>query len=245
MVSYRSLQTKKGKKMNDKIKTIVDTLNSLQAEILKALPFEKERKARIKREFSVFAEELKKNGYFPKFHKTRGKAEWIWYAIPLEDLHAGKFSRNTECGYEYTNVRPDRKTLKGDCTTRTLAYLLSGTKTYDEIEREQYRIGDSLHQRRNARMTWTTILVNHGYRKIFLRRKVKRSVVGCILKDTISRPVATISAHHVAVVDVGGIVRDIWDSRGGRVDEIYAPLAEVWAVADRLENSGVPCSVIE
>ena len=227
--------------MNDKIKTIVDTLNSLQAEILKALPFEKERKARIKREFSIFAEELKKNGYFPKFRKTRGKAEWIWFAVPLDDIRGGNFSKNTECEFEYTDVRPDRKTLKGDCTTRTLTYILNGTMTYDEIEAEQYRLGAVFHTRRNSQKAYCQILKDRGYREISLGRKIKRSVIGNILRETITRPIATFSSHHVAVVDVGGIVRDTWDSRGGRVYKIFSPIGEAYAIIDRLEEFGIPC----
>ena len=229
--------------MNDKIKTIVDTLNSLQAEIIKASPFEKEKKERIKREFSIFAEELKKNGYFPKFRKTRGKAEWIWFAVPLDDIRGGNFSKNTECGYEYTNVRPDRKTLKGDCTTRTLTYLLGGEMTYDEIEREQYRLGAVFHTRRNNSKAYCQILKDRGYREISLGRKIKRSVIGNILRETITRPIATFSSHHVAVVDVGGIVRDTWDSRGGRVYKIFSPIVEAYAIINRLEEFGIPCHI--
>ena len=227
------------------VESLVENLNLIQREIIKILPSQKDTINRFKRDFSECAGKLRNLGYVAKFRKTRGKAEWTWFAVPLEEIRSGAMSRNTECGYEYTNVRPNRKTLKGDCTTRTLTYILKGEMTYDEIEREQYRLGAVFHTRRNNSRAYCQILKDRGYREISLGRKIKRSVVGNILRETITRPIATLSSHHVAVVDVGGIVRDTWDSRGGLVYKIISPIGEAYAIIDRLEEFGIPCHLQE
>ena len=153
-------------------------------------------------------------------------------------------SRNSECEFVYTNMRPTyRKTFKGDCTTRAMAWCLKGELTYDQIEAKQYAYARKTGNRRNAAGTWNVVIARRGWEAIIVKR-TKRSVIASVLKDTLSSPVITASSGHVAVVDVGGIVRDTWDSRGGRVERIYAPGDSAWKIACRLLESGIGAFVL-
>lgn len=228
--------------MNELPKDVLEMVDALdKMQIAYARSTDRGEMKTLRSDFRELSRKVIAAGYVLKYRKVRGRNERHWIAISKEDVVAQ--SRNTECAYEYTNVRPDRKTLRGDCTTRAMAFLLSDTKTYDDLENEQYAVGERMRCRRNSRKAWTKVLSGYGYRKISLRRKVKRSVLGMILGGYLQKPVATVSSKHVAVLDVGGIVRDIWDSRGGRVSEIYAPLSQAYGIEDFLNNNGIPCEI--
>lgn len=224
--------------MNETIKAMEDRINELDEIFKSEGPFmSKETRKVLTVEWREICNKANSFGYAMRRIKDSMGIRRI-VAVSLNE--APSLTRNTECEYSYTNVRPDRKTLNGDCTTRALTFLMGGSKTYDEIEAEQYKIGARMKTRRNNRMVWTKIISDYGYRKISLR-KTKRSVLGSILKNVLQKPIATVSSRHVAVLDVGGIVRDTWDSRGGRVNEIYAPLEQVYAIVNTLNQSGIAC----
>lgn len=148
-------------------------------------------------------------------------------------------ARNNECPYEFTNVRPDRKTLQGDCTTRAMTFCLRGIMTYDEIEAEQYRLASMFRTRRNTIITWEQLIMEHGYVKMMLPNRVKRSRLAAIIGKAITAPVISLSAGHVAVIDCGGVVRDTWDSRGGKVKAIYLKEEDLVNVGSTLMNNGI------
>jgi hypothetical protein len=223
--------------MNDEVAKAVEGLNRIQEEAISSPLFQRRK---VKDEWRKCYKCILSNGLKPKkkVYRTDGRiVKVVWSAIEPNT----KVSRNSECVFEYTDVRPNHKTLVGDCTTRAMAFMLKGIMTYDEIEKEQYSLARGTGLRRNSTTIWRKVLLNRGYEIIRLPRPVKRSVVAKILGGTITLPIATISSGHVAVVDVGGIVRDTWDSRGGKVKSIIAKKSEIENIVSILMQFGVEC----
>jgi hypothetical protein len=222
--------------MNEEIKTLVSTLNGIQRNALRGSITKEDRAV-----WRSTWDRLHDLGYTGKKRKVRnawgGIAEVVWSAVPKVERE--KVSRNTECEFIPTDVRPkDRKTLKGDCTTRAMAYCLNGVMTYDEIERRQYELAAKRHTRRNSNGTWDIVLVEHEYVKVRLARQVKRSVLARMLAAVITHPVVSHSSGHVAVIDKDG-VHDTWDSRGGRCDALHAFKDDIEAIRRLLEGRGI------
>ena len=216
----------------EEVSSKVSRLNALQREILSS-PWNRKS---INAEFKSICRSLAPLGYKTKHRKVRGRREWIWFAVPVD---SDAFSRNTECDFVYTNTRPTyRRTLKGDCTTRAMAWCLKDELTYDQIEAMQYSYARQTGFRRNSNGTWEIVIAKRGWRTIHIA-ETKRSVLAAALKDFIASPVITLSSGHVAVVDVGGIVRDVWDSRGGMVNKIYAPGDAADGIASHLVDRGI------
>lgn len=223
--------------MNDEVAKAIERMNRIQEEAISSPLFQRRK---VKDEWRKCYKCILSNGLKPKkkVYRTDGRiVKVVWSAIEPN----AKAARNTECVFEYTNVRPNRKTLVGDCTTRAMAFMLKDIMTYDEIEREQYSLARGTGLRRNTTAIWEKVLLNRGYEKIKLARPVKRSVVAKLLGGIITLPIATLSSGHVAVVDVGGIVRDTWDSRGGKVTKIIAKRSEIENIVSILMQFGVEC----
>ena len=223
--------------MNDnELRIRLDRINAIQRKVFDGILTNSDR-IEFKRECRV----LKENGYSMKKRRVRGDfgqlIAVIWSAVKTEERL--KQSRNTECEFIFTDVRPkNRRTLKGDCTTRAMAYCLNGQMTYDEIESRQYLLAAKRGTRRNTNGTWDIILTEHEYAKIRLFRSVKRSVLARMLANVITHPVVSHSSGHVAVIDKDG-VHDTWDSRGGRCDAIHVYKTDLVVVREALQNRGI------
>ena len=122
-----------------------------------------------------------------------------------------------------------------------MAFCLKGIMTYDEIEAEQYRLAEKYGTRRNTTSTWPVVIYERGYIKLRLWEKVKRSKLASIVGNAITAPILTLSSGHVAVVDCGGIVRDTWDSRGGKVKTIFIKKRDIEPVVNALLLNGIEC----
>lgn len=191
-----------------------------------------------KAEFRAYSRKVAELGYtlHHKSVKSLGRRVGVtWYVT-----EGKKVSRNTECEWIKTNVRPDDgcRTLKGDCTTRAMAFCLEGTMTYREIESRQYVLAAQRHTRRNTRGTWDIVIREKGWMEVYLGRGVKRSVLARMLSGRLTRPCISQSSGHVAAIDTNGCVRDTWDSRGGRVDRIYVHGNDFAAVNNALSRYG-------
>ena len=222
--------------MNEEIKNIVIRLNAIQQKVFDYTYTSDDRK-----EFRELTRKLVTLGYRASKRRVRDAfgrlIAVIWSAKTIEQSR--REGRNTECEFIFTDVRPkDRRTLKGDCTTRAMAYCLNGVMSYDEIEKRQYLLAAQRHTRRNTNGTWDIILTEHEYAKLKLARSVKRSVLARMLANTITKPVVSHSSGHVAVIDKDG-VHDTWDSRGGRCLSIYVYKTDLVQVRETLGLRGI------
>ena len=216
------------------VEDCVSRLNAIQRSVYCGLISPEE-----KAEWRAYTRKVREMGY--TLHKRSLKNAFgrkvgvDWYATKGE-----KVSRNTECEWIKTNVRPDDgcRTLKGDCTTRAMAFCLEGTMTYREIESRQYVLAAQRHTRRNTRGTWDIVIREKGWMEVYLGRGVKRSVLARMLSGRLTRPCISQSSGHVAAIDTNGCVRDTWDSRGGRVDRIYVHGNDFAAVNNALSRYG-------
>ena len=220
--------------MNETVETCIRNMNELQRRAV-ARRLDKAEKACWK----TLCRTVRQNGYTLRHRSVRDAfgnvTGCVWSAVKGND----PTDRNGECPFVYTDNRPkDRRTLKGDCTTRCMTYALNGTMTYDEIERRQYELAEERGTRRNTRGTWDAILTEHGFVTITLSRKVKRSVLASILSGLLTKPVASRSSKHVAAIDNDG-VHDTWDSRGGMVYEIFVAAEDVDGVKRVLVEHGI------
>ena len=192
----------------------------------------------INPEFCAIATEIKAMGYVLKKRTCR---EWRdgccyrtckWYAV-LPSTN----TRNNECEYIYTDIRPKNRTcLKGDCTTRALTYALGGD--YTKIENRQYEIAALRGGLRNQNSNWGRVAEENGFVRIWWIGSVKRSVLGGMVRKNgkVNRPLITVSSGHCAVVDTDGSVRDTWDSRGGRVKYVYCHKSDTNTILERLKR---------
>ena len=212
--------------MPDEIAKIVEVLNKIQEKALCENRLTKQMRA----EWRLAIGELRARGYNPKKHKE-GKTI-VWRAETFAD------SKNSESGFIYTNMRPadGKRTLKGDCTTRALAFCLDGLMTYREIERRQYDMGERFGTRRNNIRVWISLIEDFGYVNVRICGKPKRSVIGNMLAEKISSPIMARSSGHVSVIDQMGNIRDIWDCRGGRCDTLVVNRCDISAVMDALAD---------
>ena len=161
-----------------------------------------------------------------------------WYATNAENV-----SRNAECEWVMTDVRPNDgcRTLKGDCTTRAMTFCLEGIMSYREIESRQYMLAAQRHTRRNTRGTWDVVITEKGWTKVNLVRHAKRSVIARILRGSLTKPCISLSSGHVAAIDTDGRVRDTWDSRGGIVKSLYVFGDDCYKVETALMRYGIRC----
>lgn len=195
-----------------------------------------------KAEFRAYSRKVAELGYtlHHKSEKSGGRLVCVtWYVT-----EGKKVSRNTECEWIKTDVRPDDgyRTLKGDCTTRAMSFCLEGTMSYREIESRQYALAAQKRTRRNTRGTWEIVIREKGWIDVRLGRGVKRSVLARILRGHLTKPCISQSSGHVAAIDTNGCVRDTWDSRGGRVDRIYVHVIDRASVEDVLSRCGFLCA---
>lgn len=218
----------------EEIKSATDRFNSLQRSAYGGGLTKAE-----KEEWKTLSLHMRSNGY--SLHKRKQEVEGygkisVWRLVKDSDI-----KRNSEAPYEFTNMRPNHKTLHGDCTTRAMAFCLKGIMTYDEIEAEQYRLAKEYGTKRNTTKTWPIVIYGYDYIKVQLWDRVKRSRLASIVGNCITAPIITLSTGHVAVVDCGGIVRDIWDSRGGKVKAIFIKKHDIEPVVTALLLNGIEC----
>ena len=115
------------------------------------------------------------------------------------------------------NVRPKGvKTLKGDCSTRCLAYCLD--KDYLSVREEQNLLAESKHEQWNGAEFWDTMLRKRGWKRIYFAKPVTRWRVAEATKD-LPHPLATSSFGHVCPTFHGKII-DLRESQLGRVDYV-------------------------
>lgn len=198
-----------------------------------------------KQEFRAYSRKVSELGY--TIHKRSLKNSFgrkigvEWFATKGE-----KVSRNTECEWIRTNVRPEDgvRTLRGDCTTRAMAFCLEGIMSYREIESRQYILAAQKRTRRNTRGTWDIVIREKGWMQVNLLRHTKRSVLAQILRGHISKPCISQSSGHVAAIDTNGCVRDTWDSRGGKVGVIFVYGNDYGSVESALRRHGIVCQPI-
>lgn len=222
------------------LKEIVERLNCLQQKaFITGITDE------IRSEWKGLCEQLRGLGYRARRRHRNGTTQW--YASSLERAN----TRNRECEYIHTDIRPNdgMRVLKGDCTTRAMAFCLDGVMSYREVEAEQYALAAQtnmntrFHVRRNTNGTWEKVILDLGYVKVQLMTGVKRSVLGGLLANRITSPVCSHSRGHVAAIDQKGAVRDTWDSRGGRCDYLLVNGCDCSTVVSILEGFGVRTQV--
>lgn len=167
----------------------------------------------------------------------------IWYIA--------RAKRNLQCDFIVTNTRPNHKTLKGDCTTRAMAFALNGILSYDEIEKEQYRYANYRntneerdgHNRlhRNTTGVWDKLMTDLGYTWIIISKRTIKSTanIALMLKNKIESPILAMSAHHVSIIDENSCLRDTWDSRGVRIIGLLVKEEEANTISNALSNNGV------
>lgn len=222
---------------NEELKVRLTRINQIQH-----TAFERTLTTLERTEFKRETRILNENGYKMKRRRVRDTfgnvVGVIWNAIPVSEV-----KRNSECEFVYTDVRPkDRCTLKGDCTTRCMTFMLNGRMTYDQIERRQYELAAIHHTRRNTTCTWEKVLFENGYVRVNINGgRVRRSLLARILRGSFSCPIATLSSGHVAAVDNDG-VHDTWDSRGGRCKAVYVIKADLPNVVATLEGWNIHTS---
>jgi hypothetical protein len=219
--------------MNETVEKCIENMNKIQA---KAYSLESITKV-DKSTWKAMCRRIRELGYMPSYRKDKITKRVVWFAKTNEEV---KMIRHFECDYQYTDVRPNHKTLKGDCTTRAMTYCMNGVMTYDEIESYQYRLAVKYGTRRNTNGTWGIVLTENGYTKIPIR-KTKLSVVANILGKVLKSPVVAVVPGHATVIDVGGIVKDLWDCRGRGCKTIYVKTEEKDAVINILGGFRIRC----
>lgn len=125
------------------------------------------------------------------------------------------------------NMNP-RGERTSDCTTRTLAYLLKGKMTYDEIRSQQTINALRFYGRQggwNCVESYGKIFHDNGYVGYCLPNCKTRATLAKLLKS-IEAPIATESGSHIAVIERGKII-DTWNSGGGHVTCIWAKPEDV------------------
>lgn len=204
------------------ISILVSRLNELQKKAYNSTKYEIDHT--IRPEWSKIITEVKTSGYVLKKRRISelGEDGFIYRIVRWDAVLPSANTRNNECEFIYTDNRPkNRPTLKGDCTTRALTYALGGD--YTTIENRQYAIAAERGGLRNQSTNWGIVAEENGFVRIWWVGSVKRSVLGGMVRKNgnVNRPLITVSSGHCAVVDTDGSVRDIWDSRGGRVKYLY------------------------
>ena len=143
--------------------------------------------------------------------------------------------------FKATNVRPSNwnphDNNLGDCTTRAMTYCLGGEMSYDEIEAEQYAIGNRMGKVRNAVGVWDKVLTNRGYGWIQLDRVYVRHYIAETLGG-FENAMVTISSGHACAIHRGEVI-DTWDSRGGRVYGLLVKTDDIDEVLVRLQLNGI------
>lgn len=211
---------------------LVSRLNELQSLAYNSTRYEIANV--INPEFRAIATEIKAMGYVLKKRSYRDGfyRKHRWSAVmPSES------TRNNECEYVYTDIRPKNRTcLKGDCTTRALTYALGGD--YTKIENRQYEIAALRGGLRNQNSNWGRVAEENGFVRIWWIGSIKRSVLGGMVRKNgkVNRPLITVSSGHCAVVDTDGSVRDTWDSRGGRVRYVYCHKSDTNTILEMLKR---------
>jgi hypothetical protein len=233
---------------NATIDELVGKLNMLQSKCYDNGTLSVEERS----EWSATCSAIRMQGYSLKHRKGWDGDRRIcrWWAVS----NNATTGRNTECQFVYTDVRPNdgRRVLKGDCTTRAMTFILNGSMSYREIESLQYHLAytaqaQGRHALRNSTNIWTKVLLERGYSEVMFAggQKIKRSVLGRMFNSGLTHPIASISKGHVAVIDTEGIVRDTWDSRGGRCYKLLVHNDDMERVSTSLIERGVGLNIIK
>lgn len=215
--------------MNETVEKCIENMNKIQAKVYVLEPITKAEKQIWK----AMCRRIRELGFKPSSKKVNGRS--VWYAKPIEETRTAR--RNHECAYEYLNVRPtDRKTLQGDCTTRAMCAAFCGKMTYTEIENRQYALARECGTRRNTSGTWEIILRENGFWKINISR-VKLAKVAKALNGVLNYPIVAVVPQHATVIDVGGIVKDLWDCRGRSCKYIFVKKEDAEIISEYLNDA--------
>lgn len=182
-------------------------------------------------EWNGITSELEKDGI--KLGRKYSYGRTIWYA-------KRNMKANMVCEMDFVDMSPKHKHLKGNCTTRAMAYCLPNSH-YDDIEQEQYRfaktqseyVGRTFH--RNSRGIWEKVLTHRGWKRYKLNGTIRRDRVTNLLRQSVN-PIVTVSCSHASVAHAGKCV-DTWDCRGGRVCELVVSPEDFGLVERKLQFS--------
>ncbi len=205
--------------------------------------------ANLRQEFRLLARTITGSGHkmgTKSIKNANGEKIGVkWYIKSNGEKDCTK--RNCQCEWVNCDMSPDHSHLKGNCTTRSLAFILKGELTYDEIEERQYQYAEianrndpfrRIHYHRNTHGIWDKILTEEkGYKWIVCRVHKSRANIASYLKG-IERPMISHSTGHVAIIQ-NGKVYDKWDSRGGRVKSILVHKDDYNKVRDILTDCGI------
>lgn len=220
----------------NRIDELIVRINELQNLVYKSC--QSEINLIIRPEWSKIMAEIRTLGYIPKKRSYREYRDGRfyrmckWYAVSPSSV-----TRNNECEYIYTDIRPKNRTcLKGDCTTRALTYAIGGD--YTAIENRQYAIAAQFGGLRNQSSNWGKVAEENNFVRIYWIGSIKRSILGGMVRRNgkVNRPLITVSSGHCAVVDTDGSVRDTWDSRGGKVKYLYCHKSDLITVLEILKK---------
>ena len=119
--------------------------------------------------------------------------------------------------FKYVDVRPAGiTTLKGDCTTRCIAFCLE--MDYSMVKNEQHLWAESARQEWNGGEFWDTMLRKRGWRRIYFPNPVVKYRVAEATKD-IDHPMATSTYNHVCPIFQGKVI-DLSDTTLQRVQYV-------------------------
>lgn len=175
----------------------------------------KHEKAILRDEFKSVAKRIINEGFEIKKHCT---ANDISFKAVLP--------RHADC-FEYKNNRPNHRTVKGDCTTRTICSMVS--LSYDDIMEEQHRNAKLFNGKWNMIRIWSMSLTTRGYVCLRFKKRISRATFLTKYGNTIDHGIiATVSSGHVAAINMHTKkILDTWNSSGGRIRQIYVPEKDV------------------
>lgn len=151
----------------------------------------------------------------------------------LVPLFTPKAPRKRHFCYEHVDMRPKGCNARRDCTTRCLSFCLGIGYTEAKAAQEamsKREFGTPSYW--NYEHAWGNVLVENGWKKVRLPRKMARFNLAKATSD-FDFPMVTHSSHHVAAMLKGKVI-DNWDSQGGRVDFVYVPSSEAKAFVHRI-----------
>lgn len=198
----------------------------------------KEEKKSILGEWNLTCLAIKMEGFKlrkkPIRNDNGARVGTLWFVDNSADKP--KRRRNSHSEYfEYTDNRPkDIKTLKGDCTTRCLAYCLK--MKYESVLRKQRAYAKKYGCIFNDDDIWDRIMLEKGWKRVHLPKKMVRYEFA-LMTSGLKYPIATSSSGHVCATFKGKVI-DIWESQNGRVDYVVVHPKEIEKVRDLLNKFG-------
>lgn len=149
---------------------------------------------------------------------------WRHFGDPMFTPH---IDRHADMMCMATN-KPNDLNVKGDCTTRAISFCTG--VDYSAIREEQLRNAKGTYLTWRHDAVWSKSLLSRGFAKIVLdKRHISRATFLKLAKSlpVFTGKIATVSSGHIAAIDmVSRKVLDTWNSSGGRIKNIYVPVAQ-------------------